>query len=302
MKYLINKILGNSILSLLLEVSATPKPAGVDKINKFKNLNFENYLATTSYISYYYYLSIIDGIKGKFKIGKRIFEATKSMLENQTGGNTSFGSILLHIPLITSTSYYLYRNKTLNFENIRKTLSFVLNNCNEIDSIYICKSILLLKPKWLVKVEKYDITQRNWLKEIKEKKAKPKDIMKVAEEFDWIAYEYVNDYEITFNENLPAFLKFYEETKDLNKAIIKTIIWILSRRIDSHIYRTKGIEVAKYVMENAKESYKRIEEGEDILKESEKLRKKIEFYEANTGTTLDLISTCLFLALFLIKV
>jgi triphosphoribosyl-dephospho-CoA synthetase len=55
-------------------------------------------------------------------------------------------------------------------------------------------------------------------------------------------------------------------------------------------------------MENAKESYKRIEEGEDILKESEKLRKKIEFYEANTGTTLDLVSSCLFLALFLIKV
>jgi Triphosphoribosyl-dephospho-CoA synthetase len=302
MKYIINKILGNAILSLLLEASATPKPSGIDKINKIKKLSFENYLSTISYISYYYYLSIMDGIKGKFKIGKRIYEATKSMMENQSGGNTSFGSILLQIPLITSTAYYLYRNKNLNFENIRETLGFILNNCNEIDSIYICKAILLLKPTWLLKVDKYDLTKRNWLKEIKENKAKPKDIMKVAEEFDWIAYEYVNDYEITFKENFPAFMKFYEEAKELNSTIIKTIIWILSRRMDSHVYRTKGFEVAKYIMENARESYKRIEKGENIFKESERLRKKIEIYEANTGTTLDLVTACLFLALFLIKI
>ncbi len=45
-----------------------------------------------------------------------------------------------------------------------------------------------------------------------------------------------------------------------------------------------------------------IEKGENIFKESERLRKKIEIYEANTGTTLDLVTACLFLALFLIKI
>jgi len=299
---IVSNLLGCALLSLLLEVSSYPKPFGVDRFKSLKNLRYENFLSTISFISFPIYNAILDGIFKNFKIGKRIYEATYLMIKNQSAGNTSFGSILLLFPLISSSAYYLANDKKVmleNLEELRDCVKYVLEHTTWKDSIYVCKSILLLKPRWLLKVNKYDITKENWQEEIKKDNANLKDIMKVAYEYDWIAYEYVKDFEITFKENLPYFIKTYNETKDVNETIIKTYVWNLSKRIDSHVYRTHGLNMALEILNKSKMIYENINKGYDIKKEIESLNKHFLEYNLNTGTTSDLISSCIFLATLL---
>lgn len=295
-KTIIKKILGSAILSIALEAITYPKPLAVDRLSIVKGMSIENFLATASYISLSFYETIIDAFKNKPNIGKRIFEATISMLENQSKGNTSLGSIMLLIPLIYASTSTVMKEKP-DIETIKQNLSETLALTSYRDSIYFCKSILAIRPKWLVKVSKFDLTKENWTREIKEEKANLKKLLEEAKSYDWIAYEYCNDFEITFRENYPYFKKAFEDFKNINIASLKTYLWILNKRFDSHIYRKKGIDVAQTVQNRAKFYYERIEKGEDIISVAYNFKKEFENSDFVAGTSADLLVATLFLSL-----
>lgn len=242
----LNEIAAKASLAMILEAYADPKPLAVSKNLRLKNLSFENFAATATHLQGIFFNSCKDGYKGKQRIGFRIYQAVKKMLECQSAGNTSLGSIMLLIPLINATGKLISDGFELNLENLREKIKELLALSDHKDSIHICKAILLVNPKWLVKVEDFDITKEGWEEEIIARKANLKDVMRVGEKFDWIAYEYVNDYYITFNECYP-YLKKIAEEENIEKAVAKTFLWMMARRFDSHIARKIGIEKAEEI-------------------------------------------------------
>jgi len=292
----IRLILGSALLSMLIEVSTFPKPLNVDRFTALKNVKFENFLATTSYVSISYLDAILDGLKNRQNIGKRIYEATSAMLKFQSGKNTSLGTIMLLIPLITATAKSLQYKDEVTVEDVKENVKSILNSTTYIDSIWICKAILENRPSWLIKVDKYDILKEDWEDEIKKDNANVKMLMRNSQNFDWIAYEYCNDYSLTFNENYPFFKKALENYNNLNSSALKTFIWMLSRRIDSHIYRKFGYNIAETVRKNAEHYYKRIEKGEDVITVAAEFKETYLQSNINAGTTADLLAAVLFLS------
>jgi triphosphoribosyl-dephospho-CoA synthetase len=288
---LTNKIVGSAILALLYEVSVHPKPLNVTKIKSIGNLKFENFLATTAYNALTFYSAFRDGYVKRFRIGKRIYEATELMLKYQSQGNTSLGSLMLLIPLITSSALCFKESKEISIEKLRDCLKIVLDSSEPEDSIMICKAILLTKPKWLLKQEEFDITKKDWEREILEKKAKPREIMRSATQYDWIAHEYYTYYKITFEESLPLLLKYSNE-ESLNRACLRTFLTLLSKRIDSHVYRKFGYEIAERIRKFVDEKMKTKKDIEIIANE---IDEEFSSLKINAGTTADLIVASLFL-------
>ncbi|HLI46929.1 MAG TPA: triphosphoribosyl-dephospho-CoA synthase, partial [Geobacterales bacterium] len=240
--------------------------------------------------------SFEDGYSGNFRIGKRIFEATKTMLSTQSAGNTSLGSILLLTPLITASSYCYRKNLKIDIENLRIAIKDVLENSSYKDSVNIGKAILLTQPTWLVNVKEFDLNNVSWIKEVRDKKAKPINFMEVAKEFDWIAYEYCSYFEITFNDSYPMLLKMLQKM-ELSKAALATFIYLMSKRTDSHIYRKFGKDAAEKVRKVASELLANKLSFEQI---ADKIDKEFEPLGYTAGTTADLLVASLYL-LFLIE-
>lgn len=213
------------------------------------------------------------------------------MLKYQSQGNTSLGSLMLLIPLISASSFCYKEFKEINIENLRNCLKLVLDSSGPKDSIMICKAILLTKPKWLLKVKEFDITKKNWEKEILKKKAKPREIMRNAIQYDWIAHEYYTYYKITFEESFPLLLKYSNE-ESLDSACLRTFLTLLSNRIDSHIYRKFGYEIAERIRKSVEEKMKT---NKDIEVIAEEIDKEFSNIKINAGTTADLIVASLFL-------
>jgi len=290
------KILGSAILSIAFEANVYPKPLAVDRYSEIKGLRFENFLATASYLSIPFFYSIKDAFKNDLKLGKRIYEATLSMLASQSGGNTSLGSIMLLIPLITASAKVLSKSEKIEIEEIRNAVREILNSSSYKDSIYLCKAILITRPKWLLKVSKFDITKESWESEIRKEEANLKEIMKEAEEYDWIAFEYANDFEITCKENYPYFKKSYEDYGNANHAALKTYLWILSKRFDSHIYREYGKEKAEEIKKKAENYLKKLQIEGNIEKIAYEFKREYENSNIVAGTSADLIVSTLFLS------
>ncbi len=289
------RVVGSALLAMLMEISIHPKPLNVTRFKNIGNLRFENFLATISHLALPFHYAFRDGYKGEFKIGRRILQSTEIMMKSQSAGNTNLGSILLLVPLITASSYALKRGE-LSLEGLKESIRTVLEKSKAIDSVLICEAILLTNPKWLIKIESdFDITKEGWRERILRKDAKPKEIMAIASNFDWIAYEYVNDFKITLEENYP-YLRSCLEKEDLQQSVTRTFLWILSRRKDSHIARKYGEEEA----EKLREFVEKRMDKRDIYEIAEEIEREFAKKGFKAGTTADLIVACLFL-LFLLE-
>jgi len=115
--------------------------------------------------------------------------------------------------------------------------------------------------------------------------------MRNAIQYDWIAHEYYTYYKITFEESFPLLLKYSNE-ESLDSACLRTFLTLLSNRIDSHIYRKFGYEIAERIRKSVEEKMKT---NKDIEVIAEEIDKEFSNIKINAGTTADLIVASLFL-------
>ncbi len=77
------------------------------------------------------------------------------------------------------------------------------------------------------------------------------EVFKIAQGYDDICYEWVNNYPITFDLAYPYLLKQLEN-KPLNTAVVHTFLKILAERPDTFITRKVGKQKALEVSQDAK--------------------------------------------------
>ncbi|ADG13189.1 triphosphoribosyl-dephospho-CoA protein [Methanocaldococcus infernus ME] len=278
-------IMRASQIACCLEVSAF-KPGNVHRYKDFDDVKYHHFIASGIAFGEAVYELCIN----KSNIGYYIKKAV-SLSRKWSPSNTNLGIILLHLPIALAIS----KVGTFDEKLLREELLRIAKNSTYKDTIYLYEAIKLANPNLTKPKEGPDVMDEESIKEIEEKKINLYDIFLFSADHDLIGGEWVNSFPISF-EGCKLLEHYYEKERDINLAITKTFLSILSKYPDSLIIKKKGYDVAKKVSELAKKvlkdfSIEKLKEFDNYL--------RLEGNKLNPGTTADLTASSIML--FLIK-
>ncbi len=265
-----------AVSSLLLEVSANPKPGNVDRFHDFKDLRFEHFILSSS-SSFPIFLKIAEKKKS---FGEGVLDLVRNSLRWHKARNVHFGAFLLLTPLVAS------------WGNVDKAEEFIAK-ADYRDSIMIKNAFDLSKAR-VMDVKNLSL-KKEVGREIVEKKICVYDWMSKAPEENFIAKEIVKGYKLSLKGKKMIF-KFYSKYKDSNYAIVLTYVSFLSELLDPLIIAKKGLNFAEKVRELTENSLNLFNETENFAIFHE-LDKKILDMGVNPGSVADLTASSIYLAL-----
>ena len=288
-------------LAILLEASAH-KPGNVSVVTSFENTRYEHFLASAVAAAACFERAAGQGIlisEGKIQlaevgVGRLIKECVADIDAWQHGGNTLLGTVILLVPMAIAAGM-VPSESTFEIPTLRKNLRHVVVSTTPEDAINLYEAIRIANPSGLGKAPKLDVNDPNATNTILNDKISLYDVFKIAEKYDSICSEWVNNYRITFDLAYPSLTEQIQNAKDLNTAIIHTFLKVLVAHPDTFIARKVGFEKSREVSLMAKEildlgletsrgqeSLDRFDQG---LRESSNL--------LNPGTTADIIAAAL---------
>ncbi len=296
-------------LSILLEVSGSPKPGNVHRYADFPDTRFEHFLASGIAIAREMEIAALKGIEIGLRhirieeagIGETIREAVTQVKQWQKGGNTSLGTIILLTPL--SVAAGMTRAKSTgkpSLSRIRDDLREILRRNTPEDAVHLYEAIGIANPGGLGKVSKLDVSDPSSQRAILEEDVTLWDIFKISSERDSVSREWTTAFKISFCTGLPEFESTYQKTRNLNYATIHTFLKILSNVPDTLIARKRGIDEAERISARADEVLQRggclTEAGWNELNKFD-IELRDPKHELNPGTSADLTAASIMLAL-----
>jgi triphosphoribosyl-dephospho-CoA synthase len=179
---------------------------------------------------------------------------------------------------------------------LRKNTKTVIQSTTPEDAANVYEAMKIAKPSGLGKAPKLDINDPESTNRILEEKITLFQVFQIAEEYDTICSEWVNNYPITFDLAYPFLTELIEKRDDLNQAIIHTFLKVLAACPDTFIARKTSLETAKEVSSEAGEILSlgglETNEGRQRLTEFDaKLRRSGNLL--NPGTTADIVAAAL---------
>jgi triphosphoribosyl-dephospho-CoA synthase len=289
-------------LAILLEVSAH-KPGNVSVINNFEKTLYGHFLASAVAATSSFETAVQRGIlvsQGKIDVadvgvGKLIKRCIADINAWQHGGNTLLGTVMLLSPIavaagMTSTTEYL------NLQHLRKNLKLIIESTTPRDAVNMYAAIEIANPSGLGKAPALDINDPDSAGRILEDKISLYKVFKIAEKYDTICSEWVNNYPITFDLAYPSLTKRLQNKDDPNSATIQTFLEVLAKVPDTFIARKTGIEKSREISLRARHvlNLGGIETsiGKKSLSEfDQELRKSGNLL--NPGTTADILAAAL---------
>ena len=297
-----------AILASLLEVSAYPKPGNVHRTADFPDTTFEHFisggvaigesmrnLAVNGYMAARGILDYAD-----IGLGAFIQKAVRDSASWQGGGNINLGIVLLTAPLSAAAGAALSENERIDPQNLRSCLQKVLENSRPEDVISVYSAIgESMSPENLGSVDELDILDEESKVRIRNENMNLVEVFRCGAERDLICKEYSSGYQIIFEKGYPYLLRKLK-TESTNTSIVDTFLYLLSLNPDSLIIRKSGIDKAREI---SRKAGKILESGGNGIDEGKKLNHQLdaelqrEKGALNPGTTADLISATIFLAL-----
>lgn len=223
---IINRLVDFSLESMIYEASCSPAFGLVTPITNgaHKDMNFFSFLDSSFVLKdgfrkmaevMYSYLPLDIAFSKIREIGK---ETEKNMFKITKGVNTHKGMIFLMGIAIGATSRILYEKKS--FEDIQKIICEMTKNIlKDFENIDI--------KKQLTHGEKLFLEQG----------------------FTGIRGEIRSGLDIIFNGSLKAFSKALDKTGDINISAVHTLIYLMSKTMDSTIVYRHNFEVLSQVRE-----------------------------------------------------
>ncbi|MEM4246322.1 MAG: triphosphoribosyl-dephospho-CoA synthase [Candidatus Bathyarchaeia archaeon] len=279
-------------LSMLLEVSAYPKPGNVDRLHNFKNTTFEDFLGSIAGLGSCWRRAALGGCSGAYRIGRAVLEASKAMLSWQDGGNTSFGTILLLAPLAVAAGSVLVE-ESFDVERLRAMLRNAISVATYRDTIAVYKAIALVRPGGLGRSPELDVGEKRSLEKINRDRIPLQEVFRLSSGYDSISREWCTGFEISFTIGYPYFTRSIQKGEGVNSAVVNTYLRILSEIPDTLIARKAGARMAESISEEAGEALKAgglsTTEGRGAVERLDR-RLREDGNLLNPGTTADL--TC----------
>lgn len=215
------------------------------------------------------------------QLGLTIYAAADATRE-VVGQNTNLGILLLTAPLFT-----VRRPMSL-----RKGLSKVLLDLTVEDARYVYKAIRLANPGGLGDAPEQDVREEPTVTLL--------EAMKLAADRDMIARQYANGFADVFDFGVPAFLDGFARFGCVEAAVVDSQLHWLAEFPDSLIVRKNGPKTAADVQLRAQEVQRlggiATPEGRRAGVELDR-HLRSDGNKLNPGTTADLITACLLVAL-----
>lgn len=218
-------------------------------------------------------------------VGDVVYYAVESRKE-LVSANTNLGIILLLTPLSTEW------RASLPSGNLRKNTAKLLRGLTVQDAKHVYEAIRLAAPGGLGDAPEQDVREEPTVTLL--------EAMTLAADRDMVARQYANGFADVFDFGTPAFLAGFEKYGCVEAAIIDCQLRWLAEYPDSLIARKKGLAVAQDVQRRAAEVLRlgglATAEGRAAGVVLDR-HLRSDGNRLNPGTTADLVTACLFVAL-----
>ena len=259
-------------LACLLDVTA-PKPGNVHRGADFEDMGFLDFAASAVAIG------PAMGDAEHASLGETVLRSIQDT-RKVTSANTNLGIVLLLSPLAM-----VGRD-----DDRAGRLRQILTTTTPQDTELVYEAIRRAKPGGMGEVESMDIRE-----------TAPLDLskaMEAAADRDMIAEQYVSGFEFLLGELVPQLVESCR-TLDTIQGIVDAFVWTLATRHDSLIARKCGEEIARKSTQMAERAWR--SRGDD--ERYGHLLGDLDFWlrsdgnRRNPGTTADLVTAALFVAL-----
>jgi triphosphoribosyl-dephospho-CoA synthase len=286
-------------LAILLEVSAH-KPGNVSVVTNFEKTFYDHFLASAVVAASSFETAAQKGIfvsQGKVDVadvgvGLIVKKCIADINAWQHGGNTLLGAVILLSPVAVAAGM-ASSLKGFDAQCLRRNLRNVVKSTTPKDAVNMYAAIEMANPSGLGKAPALDINDPDSVNRILDDEISLYEVFKIAEKYDTICSEWVNNYPITFNLAYPSLAKGLQSESDPSDAIVQTFLEVLAEIPDTFIARKTGIEKAREISLKAREilnlggtatlvGRKSISEFDRELRKASNL--------LNPGTTADIVS------------
>jgi triphosphoribosyl-dephospho-CoA synthase len=211
-----------------------------------------------------------------YTLGEKIYYAVKVTRE-AVGCNTNLGIILLCAPLLQAVQQGVHSN------NLRQSLTEVLQNTTEQDADWVFKAIVLASPGGLGASDQQDVSNRP--------SVTLSQAMAIAADRDRIALQYTNCFKDIFDFAILTYNRAFVLSGDSGWAALKVYAEMLARYPDSHIERKYGKQYSEWIAEQMALLCKAMEAAktlEVVLPMLHSIDEAFKAKKINPGTTADI--------------
>jgi len=262
-------------LACRLEVTA-PKPGNVSPGRPFRDLRFEDFLASADAIG----PAMLRA--GDRPVGSIVFEAVQASMR-AAHTNTNLGMVLLLAPLARAAAI------CEPGQSLRDALAAVLDATTVADARDVYRAIRMAGPGGLGTAPEQDVADDPTEPLI--------EVMRLGASRDDVAREYATAFATTFETGMPTLRELRQRGISWDDAIVQTYLTLLAARPDTHIARRAGRPLAADVSARAARVLERggvatdawraaVNELDDSLRDPGNT--------ANPGTTADLVTASIF--------
>ncbi len=265
-------------VACLLEVNAE-KPGNVTRTKAFHDSSLDDFLLSAVAIGPTFYSA------DRMTVGETILRGVRDT-RRLVNKNTNLGILFLLAPLTKAAA-------SGDPQGLRSGVRKVLDTLTTEDARSAYEAIRISNPAGLGTVDLYDV--RELTIDITLHQA-----MKLAENRDTLAREYVTNFAVTFELGYETIYHLWKEGHKFGETITQTFLAILAKVPDTLIARKNGFEIAREVSDRASE----ILNTGGVF--SEQGRKELQIFDQalrddrhllNPGTTADLVAAALFVFL-----
>jgi len=289
-------------LAILLEAAA-PKPGNVSVANNFEKTCYTHFLASAVAASSSFETAAEKGIsvsQGKIGLadvglGLLIKNCIADINAWQHGGNTLLGAVMLLSPIAVAAGM-TSKTANPNLQQLRKNLKLIIESTTSKDAVNIYAAIDMANPAGLGKAPSLDINDPHSAKKILHDKISLYQVFKIAEKYDTICSEWVNNYPITFDLAYPSLTQQLQNMDDPSTATVQTFMEVLAKVPDTFIARKVGIQKSQEISLKARNVLNlggtKTPLGREGIREFDReLRKDSNLL--NPGTTADILAAAL---------
>jgi triphosphoribosyl-dephospho-CoA synthase len=314
--------------SSLLEIRTWPKPGNVHKTHNFSTTTYSDFLKV-GYASAYFWENMINEINRTEQplstlYVSQLFNATKMMMNIQSGGNVLLGHFMLILPVVISSAMCNQR-KIRDLSKLWEYTQKILQNSTVNDTIILYQALRTAQPGGMGIREKYDIFSDNYKEQLENDNITLAKIFDMSQEYDGISKELITNYEFireTVISKIEQYIMDYEDlslifprqctqtliqrdvieiSQDLNELLIRVYLFILSEKADTLIRRKTSLSKSEQISKRAQDLLEKYNH-----KSKHEWTKKVHDFDVflqngngklNPGTTADLLacSLCIYM-------
>jgi triphosphoribosyl-dephospho-CoA synthase len=260
------------------------KPGNVHKNRDYDDIKYHHFISSGIAFGDVIHQACLE----KNNIGNFI---KKGVIESKKWSptNANLGIIMLHMPIAIAASNL----DKFSESALKKETEKIIKNTTVQDAIDVYGAIEIALAFVNAPENGPDLKSKDAKDELIEKNLTLYDVFKISSTWDSISNEWTENFKISY-KGYNLIKEYYEKYNNINIAVTKTFINLLSNYPDTLIGRKKGIDVSKMVSEKAKEVLNNFNE-ESVLEFDKFLSK--EGNKLNPGTTADLIASSLLIFL-----